>query len=174
MNMTPTDGAQKDEAQDGAQRHGRLGIRPLLVAGLAVGVMAAGAGGVIAGVGSPRHTSNAAISQYGSNCAPGSANSFSCNAPPPSPGGGVLGSKTTKEKISKRRIKIHLKLPRGTKLTKVTVKVNGKVVSVFQGKQATTHIWLVNLPCGKTTTVVVIAVTSTGETIRQTHKYHLC
>jgi hypothetical protein len=174
MNMTPTDGEQKDEAQDRAQRHGRLGIRPLLVAGLTVGVMAAGAGGVIAGVGTPRHTSNAAISQYGSNCVPGSANSFSCNAPPPPPGGSVLGSKTGKGKTSRRHIKIHFRLPRGTQLTQVTVRVNGKIVAVFQGKQATANIWLANLPCGKTTKIVVVAVTSTGKTVRQTHKYHLC
>jgi hypothetical protein len=175
MNMTRKDDAPKDEAMDGAQRRGRRGVRPFLVAGLTVGVMAAAAGGVIAGVSTPRHSGNAATAQYGSNCAAGSANSFSCNAPPQSPGGGVLGSKTSKEKTSKRRIKIHIKLPRGAKLTKVTVKVNGKVFSVFQGKQVSANIRLANLPCGKgATTVVVIAVMNSGKTVRQTHKYHLC
>ena len=123
MNLKRTDGAQEDEVQDGPQRRGRMGIRSVLVAGLAIGVMVAGAGGVIAGVGTPRHSGNAATAQYGSNCAPGSANSFSCNAPPPQSGGGVLGSKTGKGKTSSRHIKIHFRLPRGTKLTNTAARI---------------------------------------------------
>jgi hypothetical protein len=137
---------------------GRLGARRLAVTGLTVGLLAAGAGGVIAGVGSVGRSGNAAVAQYGN------------------PGGGVLGSKTGKQKTSRRRISIHIAIPRGAKLEQVTVAVNGKIVSVFKGRRASTHISLTHLPCGKgATTVVVTAVTSRGRTITQSHTYrHLC
>jgi hypothetical protein len=153
---------------------GGLGARRLAVSALTVGLLAAGTGGVIAGVGSVNHSGNAAIAQYGNECTGSNPNSFACT-PPVKGGGGVLGSKTGKGKTSKRLVKIHLTVPRGSKLTKVTVRVNGKVFSVFTGGKASANIKLTNLPCGKgATTVVVTAVTSSGKTITQSHRYHLC
>lgn len=153
---------------------GGLGARRLAVTGLTVGLLAASTGGVIAGVGSVHHSGNAAIAQYGSACTGNNPNSFSCN-PPPKGGGGVLGSKTGKGKTSKQPIKIHLSIPRGAKLTKVTVMVNGKVFSVLTGSKASANIKLTNLPCGKgATRVLVTAVTSSGRTITQSYRYHLC
>jgi hypothetical protein len=153
---------------------GGLGARRLAVGALTVGLLAAGTGGVIAGVGAVHHSGNAAIAQYGNDCTGSNPNSFACT-PPPKGGGGVLGSKTGKGKTSKRLIKIHLTIPRGAKLAKVTVLVNGKVFYVLTGSKASANIKLTNLPCGKgATKVVVTAVTSSGKTITQSHRYHLC
>jgi hypothetical protein len=150
-----------------------FGARRLAVGALTVGLLAAGTGGVIAGVGAAHHSGNAAIAQYGNECAGSHPNSFACT--PPNGGGGVLGSKTGKGKTSKRPVKIHLTVPRGAKLTKVTVRVNGKVFAVFSAGKASANIKLSNLPCGKgATKVLVTAVTSSGKTITQSHTYHLC
>jgi hypothetical protein len=51
--------------------NGRAGARRLAVAGLTVGLMAAGTGGVIAGVGSGHSAGNAATAQYGNTCVAG-------------------------------------------------------------------------------------------------------
>jgi hypothetical protein len=53
---------------------GRAGARRLAVAGLTVGLMAAGTGGVIAGVGSGHSSGNAATAQYGNTCVAGNGN----------------------------------------------------------------------------------------------------
>jgi hypothetical protein len=50
---------------------GRAGARRFAVAGLTVGLMAAGTGGVIAGVGSGHSAGNAATAQYGNTCIAG-------------------------------------------------------------------------------------------------------
>jgi hypothetical protein len=156
-----------------ARGAGGFGARRLAVGALTVGLLAAGSGGVIAGVGATHHSGNAAIAQYGNECTSSNPNSFACT--PPKGGGEVLGSKTGKGKTSKRIIKIHLTVPRRVKLTKVTVRVNGKVISVFSGGKASANIKLSNLPCGKgATKVVVTALTSSGRTIVQSHTYHLC
>jgi hypothetical protein len=49
-------------------RRGRAGARRLATAGLTVGLLAAGTGGVIAGQGSDHHGGNAANTQYGGEC----------------------------------------------------------------------------------------------------------
>jgi hypothetical protein len=91
------------------------------------------------------------------------------------PSVGVLGSKTKKPSTSSRHIKIHVKVPHGLKLRKVTVRVNGKRVKTLTGKKASANVELVNLPCSKGTTKVAISVTlSNGKTITSRHQYHLC
>ena len=91
------------------------------------------------------------------------------------PSGGVQASKTTKPAFSGRHIKIHVKVPRGLRLRKVTVKVDGKSVKTLTGKKASANVELVNLPCSKSATTVSITVTlSNGKTVTSTHQYHLC
>ncbi|HWX86756.1 MAG TPA: hypothetical protein VNX67_01135 [Solirubrobacteraceae bacterium] len=86
---------------------------------------------------------------------------------------GVLGATTTKKaKTSSKHIKIHINLPRRSKLRKVTLRVNGKIVSVLKGKKASKNITLVSLPCSATVTIT--AVTASGKTVTQTHTYNLC
>jgi len=198
-----------------ATGHGRVGARRLAVAGLTVGLMAAGTGGVIAATGGGGGTNgNAATAQYG-NCDVGNNtnnnvgngegsennnnnNNFNCNnnsfnttnnggaqttinnyfstvtvsaaAEKGIPSIGVLGSKT-----SARHIHIHIHIPRKAHLRRVTLKVNGKVVSVLKGHKASANINLVNLPCGKgATTVTIIAVTDNGKTLKESRQFHLC
>lgn len=91
------------------------------------------------------------------------------------PSGNVLDSKTTVPATSKRRIKIHVNIPRGAKLSRVTVKVDGKRVKLLKGKAASSHIELVDLPCSKGTTTIEVSITLTnGKTVTARHTYHLC
>jgi hypothetical protein len=86
---------------------------------------------------------------------------------------GVLGATTTKKaKTSSRHVKIHINVPRNSKLRKVTLRVNGKIVSVLKGKKASKNITLVSLPCSAKVTIT--AVTASGKTVTQSHTYNLC
>jgi hypothetical protein len=87
------------------------------------------------------------------------------------PASGVAGA-TTSKKVSARNVKIHINLARKSKLKKVTLKVNGKIVSVLKGKKASRNITLVSLPCGAKVTIT--AVTASGKTVTQSHTYNLC
>ncbi|HTB50456.1 MAG TPA: hypothetical protein VK701_05715 [Solirubrobacteraceae bacterium] len=86
---------------------------------------------------------------------------------------GVLGTSTTKKATtSNKRVNIHIDVSKKTKLRKVTLKVNGKVVSILKGKAAKANVSIANLPCSATVTIT--AVTSSGKTVTQTHVYKLC
>ncbi len=86
---------------------------------------------------------------------------------------GVLAATTTKKATtSSKHVKIHINVPNKSKLRKVTLKVNGKIVSVLKGKKASKNVTLVSLPCSATVTIT--AVTASGKTVTQTHKYNLC
>jgi hypothetical protein len=86
---------------------------------------------------------------------------------------GVLAATTTKKaKISSKHVKIHINVPSKSKLKRVTLKINGKIVSVLKGKKASKNITLVSLPCPATVTIT--AVTASGKTVTQTHTYNLC
>lgn len=139
---------------------GRGGARRrFAVAGLTIGLMAAGTGGVIAGGATSGNSGNAATAQYGDTQGQG----------------GDLGNKHAKPPMSHRRITIHLNVPHKATLTKVTVVVNGKVLFVLRGNRESSTINLVYLPCGKgTTTIMIIAVENNGEIIKETRQFHLC
>jgi hypothetical protein len=93
----------------------------------------------------------------------------------PAASSGVLAAKTTKPKTSTRHIKIHIDLARKSKLKKVTLKLDGKTFKVLTGKEASKNINLTDLPCSTgTTTITVIAVTSSGKTVKESHTYNLC
>jgi hypothetical protein len=86
---------------------------------------------------------------------------------------GVLAATTTKKATtSSKRVKIHINVPNKSKLRRVTLKVNGKIVSVLKGKKASKNVTLVSLPCAATVTIT--AVTASGKTVTQTHTYNLC
>ncbi len=102
-------------------------------------------------------------------------NYFTTVSAPPAATSGVLAAKTTKPALSLRDIKIHLNLSRKTHLRKVTLKLNGKTFKVLKGSAASKNIKLTNLPCSNgATTITVVAVTSTGKTVTQSHTFHLC
>jgi hypothetical protein len=213
-------------AKAGSRRH-KAGARRLATAGLAVGLLAAGTGGVIAGApgggGPPGGGSiSASNTQYGGNCdinngdgnvgdknGAGAENN-ACNentyinennnsittisttntnsggttnnnyysttvSATPAAAGSVLAAKTTKPAFSLRDIKIHLNLSRKTHLRKVTLKLDGKTFKVLKGSAASKNIKLTNLPCSSgATTITVVAVTSTGKTVTESHTFHLC
>jgi hypothetical protein len=93
----------------------------------------------------------------------------------PAGSSGVLAAKTTKPALSLRDIKIRLKLGRKTHLKKITLKLDGKTFKVLKGKAASKNIKLTNLPCSSgATTITVVAVTSTGKTVTESHTFHLC
>jgi hypothetical protein len=203
-------------AKAGTSRH-KAGARRLATAGLTIGLLAAGTGGVIAGGGGGGNQGNASNTQYGSNCIAGNGNgngnagngngngngNFDCSennfiiedttitttnansgttnnnyyttvSVPPA-ASGVLAAKTTKPALSLRDIKIHLNLSRKTHLKKVTLKLDGKTFKVLKGTAASKNINLTNLPCSSgATTITVVAVTSTGKTVTESHTFHLC
>jgi hypothetical protein len=91
------------------------------------------------------------------------------------PGAGVLGSKTSKKATSSRHIRIHVRVPSGSKLRRVIVRVNGRRVKTMTGRKASANVELVNLPCSKGATTIEVAVTlSNGKTVTSRHTYHLC
>ncbi|HEY5194080.1 MAG TPA: hypothetical protein VIJ39_09455 [Solirubrobacteraceae bacterium] len=96
-------------------------------------------------------------------------------ASPTTATGAVQGTTTTKPATSKHPVKFHINISKKSKLKKVTLKINGKVVSVLKGKKASANISIANLPCSaQGTTVTVTAVTTSGKTITQSHTYHIC
>jgi hypothetical protein len=171
---------RRDDAPRDDQPGHSSGARRLAVTCLTVGLLAASTGGVLAAVG-VRPSGSAAVAQYGIPptqppiiIAP-PASTPPAATTPVNPGPAPITVTPIAEATSKQNVKIHINVPHDAKLRKVTVKVNGKVISVLKGKKALANLNLGRLPCGKgTTTVVVIAVTNSGKTVRQSHKYHLC
>jgi hypothetical protein len=196
-------------AKSGTRRH-KAGARRLATAGLTIGLLAAGTGGVIADHGHGGSSSNASNTQYGGECnisngsgnvgdkngagaennacnensfntttnnynADTTVNNYATVSATPAATSGVLAAKTTKPALSLRDIKIHLNLSRKTHLRKVTLKLNGKTFKVLKGSAASKNIKLTNLPCTSgATTITIVAVTSTGKTVTESHTYHLC
>jgi hypothetical protein len=209
-------------AKAGTRRH-KAGARRLATAGLTIGLLAAGTGGVIAGEsGGHDHgggSTSASSTQYGGECniTNGSGNvgngngadaeNNACNTNTyineennstttitttntnsggttnnnyfttvsATPTSSVLAAKTTKPALSLRDIKIHLNLSRKTHLRRVTLKLDGKTFKVLKGKAASKNIKLTNLPCSSgATTITVVAVTSSGKTVTESHTFHLC
>ncbi len=88
---------------------------------------------------------------------------------------GVQGAKSTKPAFSSRSLKIHFHLGRKSHLRKLTLKINGKVYRVLKGSAASANINLTHLPCTSgATTITIVAVTSSGKTVTESHTYHLC
>jgi hypothetical protein len=93
----------------------------------------------------------------------------------PAAASNVLGSTTKKLTTSLRRIRIHVHVPHGAKVSKVLVKVNGRRLKAVKGRKASGNIELSNLPCGSGATKVVVTITlSDGKTVSASHTYHLC
>jgi hypothetical protein len=139
---------------------GRIGSRRrFAVAGLTIGLMAAGTGGVIAGGATSTNPSNAATAQYGSSQGEH----------------GVKGNKHHKAPMSHRDIKVHISVPRWATLRKVTVEINGRVLFVLRNSRVSSTINVGYLPCSKgTTTITIVAVENNGAIIRETRQFHLC
>jgi hypothetical protein len=132
---------------------GHSSPRRFAVAGLVVGLMAAGTGGVIAAGGASHPAGNAAIAQY---AVPGAGTHHPKHHS--SPAGGQL----------------HIQLPRGAKLATVTILVDNKIVSVRKGSDASPDINLELFCSTRVIKVTVIAVTDNGETIKESRHVGPC
>ena len=80
---------------------------------------------------------------------------------------------STKRCVSRRRFRIRLKQPKGVKLVKATVKVNGKLVQTRKGKRVTAPVDLRGLPKGRFK-VTVQAVAADGRKVKETRRYRTC
>jgi uncharacterized delta-60 repeat protein len=75
--------------------------------------------------------------------------------------------------VSRRSFKIRLRIPRGAKATKATVKVNGKQVKVITGSRLRAAIDLRGLPKGKSKVSITVKLTD-GSTLTGARTYRTC
>jgi len=85
----------------------------------------------------------------------------------------VTGLPSTKKCLSRRSFRIRLRNPKGTKIEKAVVFVNGKRVITRTGKRVTAPIDLRGLPKGRYT-VKISVVLSDGRITVGTRKYRTC
>ena len=97
-------------------------------------------------------------------------------APKPAPAlksAEVLRLPSTKRCVSRRRFRIRLRTPRGAKLAKVTVRVNGKLVRTVRGKRITAQVDLRGLPRGRFRVKIEVR-TVDGRKVSATRRYRTC
>jgi hypothetical protein len=109
-------------------------------------------------------------------------------SPSPTPAGGVLGVTVTLPKlkladvvrfpstrrcVSRRKFRIRLRTPHGTKITLVSVRVNNKRVKTLRGRRITSLVNLKGLPKGRFRVKITLR-TADGRTISGTRRYHTC
>ena len=80
---------------------------------------------------------------------------------------------TARRCVSRRNFRIRLRRPRGQRLRRATVYVNGKRVRVVRGRRLRARVNLRGLPRG-TFTVRVEAVTTRGKRFREVRRYRTC
>jgi hypothetical protein len=85
----------------------------------------------------------------------------------------VRGLPSTRRCVSRRSFRIRLREPKGTKIRRATVKVNGKLVATRKGKRVTAPVDLRGLPKGRFK-VEIRVTTTTGRVIKGTRKYRTC
>lgn len=85
----------------------------------------------------------------------------------------LVGGPSTKRCLSKRKLKITLKAPKGTTLRSVTVTINGKRKRTITGKNLKAPVNLTGLPKGKIV-VKAVAKLSNGRSIQTTRTYRTC
>ncbi len=85
----------------------------------------------------------------------------------------VRGLPSTRRCVSRRNFRIRLREPKGTKIRRATVKVNGKLVATRKGKRVTAPVDLRGLPKGRFKVEIRVA-TTTGRIIKGTRTYRTC
>jgi hypothetical protein len=108
--------------------------------------------------------------------------------PSPAPAGGVLGVTVTPPKlklgdvvrfpstrrcVSRRKFRIRLRTPHGTRITLVSVRVNNKRVKTLRGRRITSVVNLLGLPKGRFRVKITLH-TADGRKISGTRRYHTC
>ena len=90
----------------------------------------------------------------------------------PAAQGGVLGT-SSRKCVSRRRFRIKLRVPRGERVVKAVVRVNGKRVLVRRGTRLTSTVNLRGLPRGRFRVQIKLTLAS-GKTISGTRRYGTC
>lgn len=179
-----------------ARRARPSGARRALTAGLVVGLMAAGTGGVIAAGVTNGSSGNAAIAQYSASSSSTTSTSASTTSSPATFSSGSTTSSATVSvlatsstitqtitpkppktvKVSKRKLVIHdYRLPKGTRLASETVTINGKAYRFILHGRPPVPISFVGVACENgTQTVVIKSVTTSGRVYYDRRTYHLC
>ncbi len=85
----------------------------------------------------------------------------------------MLKFPSTKKCVSRRKFRIRLRTPKGAKLTKVTVSLNGKLIRTVKGKRITAKVDLRGLPKGRFK-VKIQVTTADGRKVTGTRKYRTC
>jgi len=85
----------------------------------------------------------------------------------------VRGLPSTRRCVSRRNFRIRLREPKGIKIRRATVKVDGKLVATRKGKRVTAPVDLRGLPKGRFK-VEIRVTTTTGRVIKGTRKYRTC
>ena len=80
---------------------------------------------------------------------------------------------STKRCVSRRLFRIRLRAPRGLKLSKATVKVDGRVVATRRGARLTAPVDLRGLPKGRFSVSIELRLAD-GRSVRATRRYRTC
>jgi hypothetical protein len=116
----------------------------------------------------------------GGTSPPGSQPPTALPAPPAAPKptsrlkpADVLRLPSTRRCVSRRRFRIRLRTPRGAKLAKLTVRLNGKLVRTVRGKRITARVDLRGLPRGRFRVTIEVR-TVDGRKVTATRRYRTC
>ena len=85
----------------------------------------------------------------------------------------VRGLPPTRQCVSRRAFRIRLHNPKGTRIVRATVKVNGHAVATRKGKRVTAPVNLKGLPKGRYTVSITVRLAN-GRTVKGARRYHTC
>jgi hypothetical protein len=86
---------------------------------------------------------------------------------------GLPAASSARACTSRRAFNIRINPPRGIRFTKVSVRLNKKIISVKRGKRLTASVSLKGLPRGRFT-LRVVATSASGRTFSRTRHYVTC
>jgi hypothetical protein len=95
-------------------------------------------------------------------------------APPPAvKARDVIRLPSSRRCVSRRRFRIRMVKPRGTSITSVVVRVNGKRVKTVRGRRVTARVDLRGLPKGRFAVKITVKLKD-GRTLNSTRRYRTC
>ena len=121
----------------------------------------------------PRHPLRAATARRPVATAPPPVVQPPAAAPPKLKAKDVLRLPSTKKCVSRRKFRIRLRTPKGTRIVRATVKLNGKRFKTVKGKRLTAAVDLRGLPKGRFKVAIEIR-TADGRKVTATRRYRTC